>query len=350
MEVHDKVYMLVMRFQKNNADGSFEKENSGTICYSMEETLKQLYDYLERELWYFRKYDRKMDKASVKDLIYSMHTETCSCELFINEYSARREKIFSQKALHQRFKEVTANPSENLYEELLALVDHQRYYVNSFGEITRVITVPQKIAGQVVGVGTFTREDCKKEFYGGEFKYLDGTAMEEEKTYDGNLYFGCVNILRQHMDEKNHTGWERYKECFYSEEEALQGALAFYENKMEEYVPDGNGNITKELLKEIARKKVTRNFISVEVVSPKRKQFRVLKDMSKYYADHILSVKLEERYDFLLSLLRYDERFYNEDGEYLRTENKHQFMEDQYNYMLLPKFSRKNVKSLNYKV
>ena len=133
------------------------------------------------------------ERACVKDLIYSMKSDKCSCQLFVNEYSCRRQRYFSQSELYQKFQEVITEPDENLYEDLLALVDHQRYYVSSFGEITRVVTVPQKIAGKTIGVGTFTRADCKNGFYGGDFKYLDGNLKEEAKEYGGKLYFGSVN-------------------------------------------------------------------------------------------------------------------------------------------------------------
>lgn len=350
MKANNKVYMLVMRFHKNYANGNYEKENSGVLYYSMEDALEALCNYMESELWYFKNEDYSMEKVGTKELLYEMHSGKCGCELFINEYSNRRERFFSQKALYERFQEVITTPDENLYDNLLALVDHQRYYLNSFGEITRVVTIPQKINGKVVGSGRFTREDCHSDCYGGDFKYWNGSASEEERPYDGKLYFASGNILRKNIDEKDKTGWERYKECFYSEEEALHGTLSFWENKMEEYVREGMGSASHDYLKEISRKYVMKNIISVCVVSPERKQLKTLKELKKYYSENMLKVKKENRYDFLLSLVRYDERYYDEDGNYLRSYNRHQFLEDEYTYQLLPLFSKECVDRLKYDV
>lgn len=121
------------------------------IYYSMEEALEELNSYMESELWYFKNEKYHSEIVGSKKLLYVMHSGTCSCELFINEYSCRRERYFSQNVLYKRFQDVISAPDENLYDNLLALVDHQRYYVNSFGEITRVVTVSQKIAGKTVG-------------------------------------------------------------------------------------------------------------------------------------------------------------------------------------------------------
>lgn len=163
------------------------------------------------------------------------------------------------------------------------------------------------------------------------------------------MYFGSGNLLRNNLDEKDRIGWERYKECFYSEEEALEGALSFWKDKMTEYVRDGIGEVTHEYLMEIARRNVTHNMISVCVVSPERKKFSTLKEMRKYYTENILNVEPDKRYDFLLSLLQCDERFYDEDGNYLRSRNHHQIL-DEYTYRLLPLFSRENAKDIKYGV
>lgn len=349
MEKQNNVYLLVIKFRKLCKDGKYEDETWTNLYYSMDECLNKVFDYLKEEYWYFT--DTSVT-TGVKNMIADMHTEQCSCELYINEYSCRRERYSAQKELFDRYQEIVAKGGEELYEDLLAIVDHQRYYLNTFGEITRIVTVPQKITGKEVSIGNFKREECRDGKYTGAFRYFEGTLIEkEQKGADGKLYFGHSIFWYESLDEKYKSHrWDNYLECFYTEEEALQGALESYYKKAREYVTSDNSSASKDYLQEIAKDKIDKTFFSVWVVSNRRQKCHTLQDLRTAYTKYVGKMKPEARYDFLLSLLRYDERVYDLAGNYLRSNNKHQFLNDEYYYAFLPLFSRETADKLNYKI
>lgn len=138
-------------------------------------------------------------------------------------------------------------------------------------------------------------------------------------------------------------------ECFRTLEEALEAGIKHYYAVLKEYIHNKGGG-SRDLLDIVAKDKVWDSCIAVRIISNKRVQCHTLKELTKYYTDNIMDVKPEERYDFLLSLLQYYQRVYDSHGNYLRTENKHQYLEDKYEYSLLPLFSMENAKDLRYSV
>lgn len=336
-----------MKFHIKKPDGKYENEKYHDIHYSLEDAQKKVFDYIRHELWYFTSLQ---ESPAMKNMIEKMNQDECTYELYVDEYSGRREFFNSQEALYLRYKEVTENRNEDLYEDLLALVDHQRYYMNPIGEVTRVETFPQKINGMDISMGNFKREDCVNGSIGKKFQYLNGNAKEEiVQVVDGKLYFAFVNLRRERIDKNEIANWEPYMECFKTLEEALEAGIKHYYAVLKEYIHN-KGGVSRDLLDIVAKDKVWDSCIAVRIISNKRVQCHTLKELTKYYTDNIMDVKPEERYDFLLSLLQYDQRVYDSHGNYLRTENKHQYLEDKYEYSLLPLFSMENAKDLRYSV
>ena len=347
MRKYKNIYVLVMKFHIKKLDGKYENEEYHDIHYSLEDAQEKVFDYIRHELWYFTS---QQESPAMRNLIEMMNHGECTYELYVDEYSGRREFFNSQEKLYLRYKEITEGKNENLYEDLLALVDYQRYYLNPIGEVTRVETFPQKINGMDVSTGDFKREDCANGFIGSKFQYLNGDAKTEiSGDIDGKFYFTFVNLRREKIDKNDITNWEPYMECFRTLEEALEAGIEHYYAALKEYIPN-KGNPSRDLLDVVAKDKVWDSRIAVRIISNERVQCHTLKELTKYYTGHILDVKPENRYDFLLSLLQYDQRVYDSHGNYLRTENKHQYLEDKYVYSLLPLFTMENAKDLKYSI
>ena len=341
------IYIAGMKFHKTASDGTFENEHYSIICYSMEEAISEILTSTRDELWYYTGFQ---ESPAMKDMIREMNHGKCTCSFYIDEYSGNRKRFKSQMELYSAFEKIIEEGGMDLYEELLSIVDHQRYYLNSFCEVTRVETIPVKINGHVAGTGSFTREDCKNGYYGGTFRYLPGNEVDDHfKEYDGNIYQACCKVIRKKANTNDRTKWEPYFECFYSLKEAEDAATSHYYKVLAEYMPDVKCP-SKELLLEKAKDNILGYEISVRVISNQKVQFASLKEFTAYYAKNVLNVKKEDMYKFLLSLVRYDERVYDHTGEYLRSKNHHQIMEDRSYYRLLPLFSMETAKDINFQV
>lgn len=344
--MNSNIYIANLNFHKNSDDGTYLNENFCLICYSFEDAKHQIFKTIRDELWFYTGFQ---GTPAMKNMIQEMHRGKCSCKLSIDEYSANRKRFASQKEYCENYKQIVETGGESLYEDLLSIVDHQRYHLNSFCEVTRVETIPAIIDGTVIGIGNFTREECQGGHYGGDFKYLQGTACDENfRGSDGRLYQAYCSVIKQRESEDK-TIWDADFKCFYTLEEAEEAAVSSYYKYLEAYMPNGR-YASRDLLLETVKDKVHRRCISVRIISNKRVECKTLKELKKAYTEGVLQTSKEEMYDFLLSLIRYDERIYNEKGNYLKSENHHQFLSDEYHYLLLPQFSMETAKGLCYQV
>ena len=340
------VYIANLQFHKNNDDGTYLNENFCLICYSFEDAREQVFKAIRDELWFYTGFQ---GTPAMKNMIQEMHHGKCSCKLSIDEYSSNRKRFATQKEYYDIYKRIIEDGGENLYEELLSIVDHQRYHLNSFCEVTRVETILATIAGNKIGTGHFTKEDCQNGVYCGDFEYLPGANMDNDfKGSDGKIYQAYCSVIRE-REEADKTIWDSDFSCFYTLEEAKEAALSSYYDYLCMYVPNLK-YASRDLLFETTGSKIHRSCISVRVISNKRVECHTLKELKTAYTEGILKVNRDELYDFLLSLVRFDERIYDEKGNYLRSDNRHQFLEDRYSYSFLPQVSMETAEKLRLEV
>lgn len=148
-----------------------------------------------------------------------------------------------------------------------------------------------------------------------------------------DLYFsedenGCLPDLTE----------EQEREVF--DEKALK-----YSIMAREYMDDGDA--TETLLDEIADRKFYDSVITVRVVSRHRILFEDEKELFRYYTENVRKVKPENRYDFLLALIDYEERCYDRHGNYLCSEN-HRQGESVWWRCRIPEFTLETAKDLKY--
>jgi hypothetical protein len=335
------VYVAKVKLHQTLEDGKYKNEEYNLICYTLEDALRSIFNCIRGDLMYYQKIT---DSPTMKDMLLYMNKKTDKFMFCVEEYSTRRERYYSQEELVSRFQEIIADTRENLYDDVLALVDHNSLYYNSFCEQTKVSTIPQKVDGKAYAEGSFTEEDCAEGRYGGDFKYIPADACNENKNaYDGKLYFAFTNIVRKNIDPNDTTYWEPYMECFYSLDDAVKAGIAFYYSKAKEYVPEYK-HPNKAFLDDIAKEKFREAYITVRIVSNERIRFESEEELMEYYTDHVLNAKPEEMYDFLLKFVDYDERFYDCNGEYLFS--KSCLQGEEYWVRKIPDFSMENAKDI----
>ena len=344
--MNSNIYIANLQFHKNGDDGTYLNENFCLICYSFEDAKNQIFKAIRDELWFYTGFE---GTPAMKNMIQEMHHGKCRCKLSIDEFSATRKRFATQNEYYDNYRRIIEDGGENLYEELLSIVDHQRYYLNSFCEITKIETYPATINGNAIGTGHFTKEDCRNETYGGEFEYLPGDKVDKDfKGCDGRLYQAYCSVIKEN-EPKDKTIWDAEFNCFYTLEEAKEATLSSYYKYLTEYMPNIE-KASRDLLLEVVGKKIHRHCTSVRIISNNRVECKTLKELKKAYNEGVLQTEREEMYDFLLSLIRFDERIYDEKGNYIRSENHHQFLEDEYHYLLLPQFSMETAKDICYQI
>lgn len=109
----------------------------------------------------------------------------------------------------------------------------------------------------------------------------------------------------------------------------LNDALYFGKNKIKEYCYNSIYNTIDDNVPDYLTEEELNNYINlllskdinlyivISVVSTNRIIFNTFKDLSKYFNDNINNISNEELYDFLLSLVDNDTRFYDHNGNYL---------------------------------
>jgi len=158
-------------------------------------------------------------------------------------------------------------------------------------------------------------------------------SNECDKIYFSHVY---TRIELSNGDIKSDT----YIKPFYNLNDAINDSTKHFMSIVNLY----NNNISD--IDKIIEKYFCEYIISVFVISTSRIKFDSSIEMRKYYINNIFNISKEEMYDFLLKLIRYDERHYNYKGEYLTTRNHHQFIKNEYGYIELPLFSMETAENL----
>lgn len=167
-------------------------------------------------------------------------------------------------------------------------------------------------------------------------------SIETYKPHYGNeLYFLKIYILIE-IDGKIQT--INYIENFID----LDSTEYFSNLRFKQLLYDTCGrHLTNVQIEDIVENNILDYEISGLVFHGNRIKFDNAEEMKEYYVNNIFNVEKKDIYDFLLSMIRYDERYYNIHGDFTTSRNKHQLLGDNsYGYIVLPLFSLETAEDL----
>lgn len=343
MRTFTRVYVWTVEMKRRRTDGGYEQETFTHITYTKEEALAAMFDAVRVQMRYYGA-DHITTPTRSDMLKYLVGSEDKNeyLNLYVDEYSVNRKQFVEPEGLLQEYQKVIARGDDQLYDELLALVSYNREYYNGFCEKTRTVTVPQKICG-IEAVGSLVESDCKDGKFLGTFVYrrdekkmmelakikelfgkeVEVPALAEPMGKEPKLYFGFSSILCADKDPNVRSSWKPKIESFYSLDEAVKGICERYYEIAKSFV-DSDRNVSRDFLDMVAKEKFIRSILAVRVVSGNRIQFDTEKELRNYYVEHVIGVKAEDMYEFLLRFVEYDARYYDAHGEYLNSEASHQ--------------------------
>ena len=270
-----------------------------------------------------------------------MNDDKYHFELTVTEYSSQKkvyEDTFGyQVAFHQYLKQ----GGEELYDNLLSTIVCNSYDIDYFGNIMDCYTTPEGYTGFQEGV--LMEEHCKNGTYKGSFFYHE---HENAVPYMMQKAYVIADIEEyKEPAEGDHGYYAQESGCYESIEECEEYARNMLIQDMYCYVPlDTDGyrmDTTQEEDWDLFHEKVSGYRYRMRCISPNRVRFDSVAELADYYVEKMSSGEIDKSnfYDFLLTLVEYEERNYDSEGHLLRSRIRLQELDGNRSYHIVPAFS-----------
>lgn len=320
------------------------KQAYSEICYTKQEAVDFCLGIAHKRI----REIKNLNILTAKDILDFMDDEIHDFHLSVHEFSAEKRIYDEPHGYGQAFHEFIEKGGTELYDNLLSLVVCNVSHYDLWGNVKNVDTDKNAFVGYSRYV--FTEEDCKDGHYRADFMYHD---------YKGNYtysmqqkhHFAVTEIWREPIDNDN--GYHAWDSGDYDDlDEAVEYALDVLYQDMEYYYLNEEEHeyedLTEMQKKEVFKEKVSDYRLVIRSISSERIRFESVRELAEYYAEQICSGKItEERmYDFLLSLVQYDERHYDKEGNLLYSKIKLQELDGTTEYDIIPDFSIETAKDI----
>lgn len=315
--------------------------------FSKEEAVKFCTDVVKRRL----KEIKELECVTPGSLMQFMNDEEYQFKLCVSERSARKKIYEESDAYAEDFHKFIKEKSECLYDQLLTTVISNNFLYDYFGNEMCVYTDSESFVE--FWEGEFTEENCKDGIFRGNFQYYKPLKKVTNRAFTINERFYYMNSWAGKEQVKDIDG-ERDTYIVYAGMEGvledavtyacgnLLGEMGHYVESDDEYYPD----LSDEQEYEVFKEKVKDYSVKISVISSKHIQFESQKELAAYYAEQVAGDELDEEniYDFLLSLVKCEERYYDIHGNYFRSRIVRQELDGTTEYDIVPDFSIETAK------
>lgn len=317
------------------------------IFYKKEEAIQYCKDIVYKR---FKELENVEVVTTESLLTFMRESENCF-KLRVTEYSAAKREYEKSNGYAKAFEDFIDEKGENLYDQILSLVICNKFGYDYFGNLIDGYTDAEGFVEFTEG--HFTEEDCMNGNYTGTFKYRQLVKCDEKipyKIYE-RYYLPYLEVYREPIKDDN--GYQACAGGIYTNlEEAVQYECSELRSDMPHYYTDENAEFmadtSEEQDKEMFRQKVTDYAFKIRVVSGKKVMFDSQQELAEYYAEEVSSGRLTEDniYDFLLSLVCYEERYYDYEEYFLYSRIVRQELDGTTDYDVIPDFSMETAREV----
>lgn len=317
--------------------------------FSKEEAVKFCTDIVKERL----KQIKGLELATPKSLLDFMSDEDTKFKLCVAERSTSKRNYEDSDGYQQAFHKFLKEGDKNLYDQLLSTVVCNIYFYDYFGNEMDVYTNPEAFVGY--WEGTFTEEDCKGGKYRGNFYYheLYNKSKLLPFTINDRWYFSSAWANKEQVEDEDgeRETYATYSSMSNELNDAVNYACGELLGEMCKYFVDEKGfvaDLTEEQELELFGEKVTDYSVKVSVISSNHIVFDSQQELAEYYAERVANDELSEEniYDFLLSLVKCEERYYDIHGNLLRSRIIRQELDGTAEYDIIPDFSMETAKDV----
>ena len=159
---------------------------------------------------------KQVDVVTEEDLFEFMNDESWYFKLTVTECSRNRRKYELYGGSSMDFWELVDNPEIDLYDKLLALVNHNYFVYDYFGNLLDNLTESQ--GGFSNDPTGFTEEECTDKYHG-RFQYYRSDSRASGYHIPKQYYFMEREIYREP------TGKDHGYSCYVTEMESLDDLM-----------------------------------------------------------------------------------------------------------------------------
>ena len=341
MEIKNVIYVAhVGELQDGKLANAYNE-----VCYTKKEAIHYCTEIVKKRL----REIKEISLITAAELLRFMNDEEYHFNLTVTEYSTNRKEYEEPNGYAKDFVKYLKLGGPDLYEKLLETIVSNSYEIDYFGNVMEIYTNPEAYVGYTEG--KMSEEDCKDGVYRGSFSYYGTTEQDIPFKMRKAYVMADVEVYREPLEDDLGFYAEDLS-CYESLEECEEYAPHWLFSDLEFYLPlDEEGycqDITEEQKLDLFHEKVYGYQLRVRNVSPNRIRFESAKELADYYAEKLSdgTVTADNFYDFLLSLVQYEERFYDYKGRLLRSRIKLQDFHDGEEYHIIPLFSYETARDL----
>lgn len=286
-------------------------------------------------------------------LLGFMNDEETRFKLCVSEYSVARKVYEKADGYQKEFHELISDCKSDLYDQLLSIVICNNYFYDYFGNVMDVYTDPQMYVGY--WEGAFSEEDCTEGIYRGSLYYYEPRDKTRINPFTANSrwYFVSAWMSKEQVEDEDgdRDTYVAYL-CMENElEDAVKYSCGSLLREMCRYYIDEEGfvaDLTEEQEFEVFNEKVQDYSVKISAISSNCIQFDSQEELAKYYAEQVANNVLTEEsmYDFLLSLVKCEERYYDIHGRLLRSRIVRHELDGTTEYDIIPDFSMESARDV----